>query len=484
MSPPFPFYEARGATQTGAARFLLVSYHFPPGTAAGALRWEKLAALAAERGWALDVITLAPDDLGVRDPARLKTLPAGTRVYGVREPKLVLDQLEHGVWVGYRLVRDVYTRRAAPVAPAIAGGTAPARAKSPRRSAARRAYNAWLEYARQRGWAQQAAAMGCQLASLQHYRAVISCGPPHMAHQGARLIADAASLPHVMDMRDPWSLVERLVGDIDSPVWYSLARRYEPSLVARAALVVMNTEPACRAMQAAYPRATGHIIAVPNGFDEEEVVLAPTAADRFTIAFAGSVYLDRDPRPLLRAAAAVVRDLHLTPADLGIEFMGEVGALDDNDPTSIGSMARAEGLAGFVHTSGVLPRAVLRERLQQAALLVSLGQDSHMAIPSKIFEYMQYPAGLVALAEPQSATAGLLKDTAADVVAPADVGTLAAVLRRRYEEFRRGHRPPPLRADRRFSRRTQAQRLFDAVERVTTPKRLAPRPPALAGSLS
>src|SRR5262249_5100160 len=40
----------------GADRLLLVSYHFPPDRAVGALRWRKFARYAAERGWALDVI--------------------------------------------------------------------------------------------------------------------------------------------------------------------------------------------------------------------------------------------------------------------------------------------------------------------------------------------------------------------------------------------------------------------------------------------
>jgi len=52
-----------------------------------------------------------------------------------------------------------------------------------------------------------------------------------------------------------------------------------------------------------------------------------------------------------------------------------------------------------------------------------------MAIPSKVFEYMRYEAWLLALAEPRSATAQLLRDTPADVVRPDDVDALAGVLR-------------------------------------------------------
>ncbi len=50
------------------ARLLLVTYHFPPDTAVGALRWQKLARYAAERGWGLDVITLHPAQLVATAP--------------------------------------------------------------------------------------------------------------------------------------------------------------------------------------------------------------------------------------------------------------------------------------------------------------------------------------------------------------------------------------------------------------------------------
>src|SRR5829696_1724139 len=77
-----PFFEAPGF-DPGRPRLLLLSYHFPPGAAVGALRWQKLAGIAAERGWQLDVITLAPEEAVRPDPRRLAELPAGTRVWGV-----------------------------------------------------------------------------------------------------------------------------------------------------------------------------------------------------------------------------------------------------------------------------------------------------------------------------------------------------------------------------------------------------------------
>jgi glycosyltransferase involved in cell wall biosynthesis len=475
-----PFFKAPGAAPIPQGRLLLISYHFPPGQAAGALRWQKLACHAAERGWTLDVLTLDPRNLSTGDLPRLGTLPPGTRVYGVPRSPMFLERLEHMAWLGYRGLCSRSPRRAAPPASAVAPDGIVRRERSRLRAglgATRRAYYAWLEYSRDLRWARSVAALGSRLVDVESHLAVISCGPPHMAHWAGRLVAEHAGVPHVMDLRDPWSLVERLADDIASPVWHRLARRYERPAVARAALIVMNTEPARRAMQHAYPEAAHRIITVTNGYDEDEVVSARSAEGRFTIVFAGSVYLDRNPRSLLHALAIVVKDLQLTPNDIRIEFIG------DTDQSSIAGVARDEGVEPFIRVTGFRPRNELSALLRKATMLVSLNQDSKMAIPSKIFEYMQYPAWLVALAETGSATDLLLRGTGADVVAPADTPGLADVLRRRYLGHRRGEHPVRLSADPRFSRRTQAGLLFDAIERVVARTRTGSAKPEMAWSL-
>jgi len=85
---------------------------------------------------------------------------------------------------------------------------------------------------------------------------------------------------------------------------------------------------------------------------------------------------------------------------------------------------------------------------------------------SKIFEYMRYDAWLLALAERESATELLLRETEADVVSPDDVESIAEVLRSRYADHAAGRRPEPIARDPRFSRRAQAECLFEAIEEI------------------
>src|SRR2546430_13483651 len=280
-----------------------------------------------------------------------------------------------------------------------------------------------------------------------------------MVHQAGRLVSRETGLPHVMDMRDPWSLVPGLPVAVASPAWFWLAARYERSAVERAALVVANTDPLRIAMQRLYPTARGRIVTVLNGCDEEQMPSSP-ATRRFTIAYAGSIYIDRNPRIVFRAAARVVRELGLTADQFGLDFIGSVDSFSD---VPLDVIAQEEGLAGYVRTRAALPRRQALALLAQATMLLSLPQDFPVCIPSKLFEYMQFDAWLLVLARRDSASELLLRGTAADVVEPEDLDRISQVLRTRYSQFATGARPRRVAADGRFSRRAQARVLFDAL---------------------
>ncbi|HUF29316.1 MAG TPA: hypothetical protein VMM77_01540 [Gemmatimonadaceae bacterium] len=475
-----PVFEAPGGDPR-SDRLLLVSDQFPPAQSAGALRWQKLSRFAADRGWILDVITRDPALLDARDDSRLAELPAGTRVYGFVPQDLALDRAEQWLSRAYRAVRrerssecgEPAERSSGRVpAPRPTGGlsVAPEQIRwaltAPRFWI--RSYWSWLDNRRQLTWARSIEALGRRILDSALHRAVISCGPWHLCnHEAARRLSRPARLPHIMDLRDPWSLERRIAETLASPIYFALARHYESRAVHDAALVVVNAEPVERAMTVRYPSAASRIVTVTNGYDDEPIPLSRHGG-RFTIAYAGGIYLDRDPRPLFQAAAQTIEALSLTPDDFGIEFIGNV---DDYGGVPIARMAEQEGISGYVKTGPLRPRREALEMLAEATMLLSLPQDSPWAIPSKIFEYMQFDAWLLVLAEPDAPAALLLRESVADVVSPGDVDGLATVLRRRIEQFARGERPRRLAHETRFSRRAQAERLMDAIGRC-----LAPRP--------
>lgn len=464
---PTPTYAT--APAAGDARLLLISYHFPPDPGVGGLRWQKFVRHGAERGWGCDVISLDPAALSGRDQGRAADLPAGVRVYGVPLPRLRIEGFEEAVWGACRKSCAWVARATAIGCPQPVGerptswsiGRQELRYLPSRPRDLLRAYWAWLEYARTGRWALQAAKTALDIYEPGTHRAVIASGPPHMAHVAGRMVARATGLPFIMDMRDPWSLAQRLPEAIASPVWFRLAARRERQAVAQASLVVTCSTPLRDAMRKEYREAANRTIAVLNGCDGEP---APPSRHgrRFIVAYAGSIYLDRDPRSLFRAAARLIADQRLEPADFGIDLMGRVGWYDG---LRVETIAAEEGVGEFVRTFPTAPRAEALRFLARAAMLVILPQDSDLAIPAKVFDYMEFNAWLLALAERGSATELLLRDSGADVVSPQDIEGIAAALWRRYTMFRGRWRPPRLADDERYSRRTQARALFDAIER-------------------
>jgi glycosyltransferase involved in cell wall biosynthesis len=466
-----PFFDSTGG-DPNAARLLLVSDQFPPAQTAGALRWQKLARFAADRGWELDVITRDPRLLTARDDSRLADLPPGTRVYGFTTHEVLLGRLEDMAGRAYRELRAERARQVGSAESLRSPARAPTATRTIPADQIRwnvgslrfwlRGYWATLDHWRQRVWAKDIEALGRRILENRHH-AVISCGPWHLCnHEAARRLSRWARLPFVMDLRDPWSLERRIAEPIATPLWFRLARHYESRAVRDADLVIVNAESVQRAMATRYPKAANRIVTITNGYDEEPIPES-THGHRFTIAYAGGIYLDRDPRPLFQAARRVIEAHGLSSDDFAIHFVGNV---NDYGGVPIASMAAEEGIGEYVRAEPLRPRHEALEVMAGATMLLSLPQDSPWAIPSKIFEYMQFDAWILVMAEDDAPSALLLRDTEADVVSATDVAGMAEVLRRRYLQFSRGERPTRLSRDRRFSRRYQAGRLMDGIAQL------------------
>ncbi len=460
------YFESTLRAPDDAPRLLLISYCFPPDPAVGGLRWQQMAMYFAEHGWVVDVIARDFSNVPGLDTGRLERLPPGMRIFSVPDREPLIARIQRMVW---RPIRRVVGHMKTPVK-ALALSQPEIRKERGWRTNLR-AYLAWVEVSRGRNWAEAAASRAIDLAEMEKYVAVVTSGPPHMAHEGGRIVSKKTGLPHVVDMRDPWSLVQRVQEAIASPMWLRLASRYESRVMANATLVTLNTEPSCDAMKTAYAEYSDKFTVVRNGSDNEP--LPPARQDkRFRLRFAGSIYLDRDPRSCFKAAKRLITELNLTPQQFLIEFVGQVYRYAGT-PTLL--IAEEEGIREYVRVSGQVPRKESLEFLAGATMLLSLPQDSDFAVPAKIFEYVRFEAWMLVLAMPESATGRLLKDTEADVVDHSDVDGIARVLRQRYDQFVRGERPLPIGRDGRFSRTLQAKKMLDLIiaKCVSPERRLA-----------
>jgi glycosyltransferase involved in cell wall biosynthesis len=445
----------------------------------------------AERGWGLDVITCAEPGA---DLTRLQLLPEDTRVYAIPSQAMrVAEWLEHQVWRVYRTIIPAPVAAKADsegsardskvvVANRTSGHDAMPRQQpdtmsrhdvrwwppSPRKLL--RSYWVWLDFGRNRRWAAHAERLAEELLERDAHFAVVTSGPPHMTHEAGRTLSRRRGIPFVMDMRDPWSLNERIPERWATPLWLRGTARHEREMVSQAALVVANTAPARDALARAYPDASRKIIAVMNGSDDDP--LPPQRrGGRFTIGYAGTVYDYGDPRSLFRAAARVIRDLGISPDDFGMDFIGN---FKDGGEESLRATARAEGVEEFVSVGPTRSHEGAKEFMSQATMLVTFPGWNSVAIPGKVFECVRFDAWLLALSDVGSATELLLRGTDADVVPRDDVDGIARAIAERYQAHRRGEQAVHIARDERFSRRLQARILLDAITRFVPAQEIIP----------
>jgi hypothetical protein len=474
-----PFFTAPVA-ERGTTRMLLISYCFPPDPSVGSLRWEKLTRLAAERGWVFDVVTCAPTGSPLEDRSRLDSLPPGIRVYGVTSREHPAKYVEHVALVIVRSLRAVLSsvgrRAAARHATAVAGAEprttddtrrphSIAREHLPRRPRTvrdlLRAYFVWVDHAVYSRWARRALRLSLRLARHEDYAAVISSGPPHMAHEAGRAIAARLEIPFVMDMRDPWSLAEHVPESFASPLWLRLSSRFESRAVAQASVVAANTDVLADALRAAYPGAASRVITVRNGSDDDDPLPHAVRGRRFVIAYPGIFYGVDTIRVVFEATARAATACQATADDIGVEI---IGPFSDDDIARLRAIAEAVGAGQFVNIGPARSRADALSFMAAGSMLVALpGHNVMTVIPSKLYEYARLDAWVLALAEPSSALERVLRGTTADVVGVADVDAAARAIERRFREHRAGTKATPIGADGRFSRRAQAAILFDAI---------------------
>ena len=468
---------ASGASPAGSkGRILLLSYHFPPGQTAGALRWQKMVEFVCDAGWEVDVVAREPNTAMDEDAwGDLEGLPSSVRFFGVEDSKHKVDEvvaplLSVANWIrGTRIggtQRSQYSRVRPP--PTAEYRVTPTSLSSsdiewrPIRDAPRRAFGATYRLAVQGTWAARAGTVAKKLVSESgDYKALITCGPPHAIHVTGARIARRSSIPHILDLRDPWRFLERLHEPIASPVWTRVSAISEESCVRSAALMILNTPAAARRYREEYSSMADRIISVPNGCDTIHDRHKQQRSGPLTVLFAGSIYLDRDPAPFFQGAGQMIRSLQVTPSEFRLVFVGLVESFEGT-PTI--ELANKYGIAEFLELHPYETREQLQERLSQAHILLSLPQDSDMAVPSKVYEYMGYPAWLLVMADPGSATWELLEGSEADVVPFRDPTSIETVLGKRLEQFRQGHLPQPIGKAERFRRATFARPFLEFLD--------------------
>jgi glycosyltransferase involved in cell wall biosynthesis len=398
-------------------RVLVITAGFPPDGAVGSLRTLRLLKHLARTGSDVQVLTISPETYRagtVIDAELLSQVPEGVRVVRARAVRPI-------DWLGARLRRSPIQRSGAQAQPSngAAERTRASAVSVAIRSLQRACSAVFTLPDREAGWILPAVARGW--ASVRAYGrpdVIYSSGPPYSAHVVAGCLATMIRRPWVADFRDPWARApwrdDRF--RFEKRAW-SIFERW---IVNHANAVVFVTE----ANRADFAGHYGETLArrfyvVPNGCDLADFngLVPGPPSERFVLLHAGSLYGARDPSPLFRAVAAAVANGTIDAREFRIRLIGRIGV----PGLDLGGLVRNLGIETLVEVVPHMPRRmVLQEMLNASALLV-VQPITRVSVPAKLYEYLAAGRPILALAEPDGATAAVVAESGAGiVVSPAD----------------------------------------------------------------
>lgn len=251
---------------------------------------------------------------------------------------------------------------------------------------------------------------------------IVCCAPPWSTTLAARWAAMRTGAPVILDLQDLWS---------ENPVarWHSLNRRLAASLErgafnGAAAFVFINERIADRYV-ARHPVATRRPWTVAHiGSDHPpHGVMHAGPGDSIELLHIGSIYGDRDLRPLLEACATC----RSSGRDIRVVWYGRI--LGDHPLRA--ELPRYRAL-GVLELHDPIPHDAARTRMTAADLLVAVPSPVYREeLTGKLFDYVDAGRPVLALARPDAFIAEVLRTagigTAFD---PSDSAAIAEFLMR------------------------------------------------------
>ncbi|RFA25158.1 hypothetical protein CAI21_19890 [Alkalilimnicola ehrlichii] len=405
------------------ARVLIISYHFYPDHAVGAKRMSELARELVAAGCRVTVLTVAKN--GQQDPALL-TRVDGVEIIGVPQPP--------------KLLRKVlpYLRRQRNAESAVASAESaqhPVAAETESRIERLKRWYHSLEWLvdDNKAWAWRTWRRAVMLGLERPFDCVISSGPPHSAHLAARWAKPWLRAPWIMDLRDPWTDDSEWRAHVHSRASRWINRRFESNALCKADQVIATTPGLAARLQLRFPRKQEAIDTVYNGYDEAVQALPPSPRGELRLLYAGSLYYNRDPFPLLSAVAKLVDDPAVDRRKVRFSL---VGNCSDWQGRPLVPWIEEHGLADCIGVRPPVSPDAVGKLLAEANVLVNFAQGQPRQIPAKMFEYIAAGREMLLLTERESDSARLaLTAKAGRVVEPGDVDELVRTLRDLYRFY-------------------------------------------------
>jgi glycosyltransferase involved in cell wall biosynthesis len=350
-----------GASSKLPHKLLILTYHYPPSSAAGAVRPFHFAKYLGRQGFDVRVLTASvqpaaePGVVYVRDPASplVKRSLIGITHMTIRKFLLPFEDSVVWAWPLLQTAERII-------------------AKAP---------SEW---------------------------SVLSTFPPVSTHLAAFRLREKYPIRWIADFRDPLagSPSRRAVADVAGPLSPRVDVFLERMIARHADLLIANTDIVADIWRRKYPRFADKVHPIWNGFDpEEQPEVAPIPARPYKVLLhAGNVYQGRHPGALLDSLDRLIAGGRLDPASLRVQFVGGIvaGTIPNQDV-----FQRLIEL-GCVETTGSVSKREAQRLAAQADYLLLIDLNDGLQLPSKLFDYIRIGRPVFALTGNNSPAARIL----------------------------------------------------------------------------
>jgi glycosyltransferase involved in cell wall biosynthesis len=395
-------------------RVLFVAFHFPPDAEIGSVRPYQFARHLANLGFEPWVLTVRSEFAERLDPT--------FRPEGISEAHVIRTTKA-------RTLRDVLLERGQKSRPAESTPRPPSAvdAGSPGSPSPRPLTKAIVDSAlalltfpdKHIGWRRPAVAAGEDLMSRVRFDAIVSSSPPRVTHLIGRGLARRHRVPWVMDFRDPW-YAHRGRRSVTAMLRF-LHSRLLRQHASRADAIVANTD-RLRASLAATLGWPARTLCIPNGFDPSASASAAGEPEGFAIGYFGQIMPHRDVLPFLRGLRLWINRGGTRSRDVRVRFVG-------SGFEAVQRRAAELELADHIRFEGPVPRDRVRELLARQYVLLLVATAQPLQLPGKAYEYLAAGRRILAVAEPDGATADFLAGLPGCVVVSTPEGAADALER-------------------------------------------------------
>jgi glycosyltransferase involved in cell wall biosynthesis len=264
-------------------------------------------------------------------------------------------------------------------------------------------------------WFPYAVRAGRAIAKAWRPDLILATTPPHSVGLIAAALSRLTGVPLVLDVRDDW--VGNPFYERCSRLRHRLDRVLERFAIAAARRVVAVTVESQQWLRRKYPeREPGFCMVIPNGFDpgmftalddaEPSPFPHPTGDRRLRVVYTGVMTRARSPQGLFEALRLMMQTRPALADDLEVIFVG-------NMRVEFQDMIQQMGLQSVITYGGSHAKRATMSLLRSAdvgLVIIPSEEGGQTAIPSKVYEYMAVGVSVLALAEPGSALARLMRE--------------------------------------------------------------------------